>query len=129
MMQPLSVFGVRGGVFMMLMIALAVLAAPTLGIADMPDAHAEGAVVADSHGVIAGKAAHDDAVGRSCHPDPTCSPVAILMTRPIFVAQDFSAAGQPLAKTTLSGRNAPVDLPPPRRWAVPRSNNLNDTQT
>ncbi|KAA0909729.1 hypothetical protein FLO80_20200 [Aquicoccus porphyridii] len=128
-MRVLSFFVARGGLVAMLMIALAVLAAPAPGLACTLDAHSEIVVVADNHGVIAGHAAHDGAVNRSCHPDPTCSPAAILMTRPIFEAQGFQAARQRLAGTTIRGRNAPVDLPPPRTRAVSRPNSLNDTQT
>jgi len=127
-MRVLSVLAARGGLAAMLMIALVVLAAPTPAFADARDSHPEIAVVADNHGAIAGHAAHDGAVDRSCHPDPTCSPAAILMTRSIFGAQGFQVARQPLAKTTTRGRNGSVDLPPPRFWAVSRPNSLNDIQ-
>lgn len=120
---------VYGGLVVMLMIALTGLAAPSPGFADTPDAHSESAVVADGHGVIAGKSAQDGAFDRSCHPDPTCSPVAILMIRPMFGAQGFQAARQPLAGRAIRGRTAPVDLPPPRTWALARPNSLNDIQT
>jgi hypothetical protein len=119
-MRVLSFFSARDGLFAMLMIALAVLAAPAPGLADAPDAHSEIALVADSFGVMARKAVHDDTLDRSCHPDPTCSPAAILMTRPSFGARGYQAARRPLAKTTIRGRHAPVDLPPPRPCAVPR---------
>ncbi len=102
----------------MLMMALAILAAPTPGLVDTPDAHSEIAAAADSPGVSAGHAAHDDTLDRACHPDFDCSPFAILLNRPTFGAQDFPAARQPLARTTIRGRNAPVDLPPPRTGAV-----------
>lgn len=128
-MRVLSFLAERGGLVAMLMIALAVLAVPTPGLADTPDAHSESAVVADNHRAPAGHAAHEGEVNRSCHPDPTCSPAAILMTRPIFGAQGFPAARQALAKTTIRGRNAPVDLPPPRPCAVSRPNSPSDTQT
>jgi hypothetical protein len=128
-MRVLSFLAARGGLLATLMMALAVLATPTQGLADAPDAHPEIAVGADSHGASAGHAAHDDTLDRSCHPDPTCSPAAILMTRPIFKAQGFSSARQLLAGTTRRGRIATVDLPPPRPWAVSRPNSLNDTQT
>jgi len=119
----------RGCLVAVLMIALAVFAAPTPGVADTPDAHSEIAVVADSHGASGGHAARDDTLDRTCHPDPTCSPAAILFIRPSFGASGYQAARRPLAKATIRGRNAPVDLPPPRTRAVSRPNSLNDTQT
>lgn len=117
-MRVPSFLGARGGLVAMLMMALALLAVPTPGLADTPDAHSGIAVGADNDGASDGHAADDDTLDRSCHPDPTCSPAAILVTRTIFAAQGFRAARQPPAKTTINGRNAPVDLPPPRPWAV-----------
>jgi len=128
-MRVLSFLAARGGLVTMLMIALAILIGPAPGLADMTDAHWDIAAVSDDHGTGVGHAGHDDAVDRSCHPDPTCSPAAILMTRPIFGAQGSPAARQPLANTTIRGRNAPVDLPPPRTWAMSRPNILNDIKT
>jgi len=119
-MQVRSFLGARGCFVAMFMIALAVLANPAPGPADTPDARFDIAVVWDNHSAGARHAAHDGAVDRSCHPDPTCSPAAILMTRPIFEAQGFQATRHPIAETTIRGRNAPVDLPPPRPWAVSR---------
>ena len=60
-MRVLSFLAERGGLVAMLMIALAVLAAPTPGLADTPDAHSESAVVADNHGAPAGHAASSSA--------------------------------------------------------------------
>ncbi|SEP21270.1 hypothetical protein SAMN04490248_13914 [Salinihabitans flavidus] len=128
-MRVLSVLAARGGLAAMLMIALAVLAATTPAFADAHDSHPEIAVVADNHGAIAGHAAHDGAVDRSCHPDPTCSPAAILIARPPFGAAGYQVARQTLAKTRIRGRNAPVDLPPPRVRALLQSNRPNDFQT
>lgn len=113
-MRVLSFLAARGGLVALLMIALAVLAAPPPGFADTADAHSDVAAVLDNHDVMGEHAAQDDAGDRYCHPDPTCSPAAILMTWPIFEAQGFQVARQPFAGTTIRGRNAPVDLPPPR---------------
>ncbi|MCE8008305.1 MULTISPECIES: hypothetical protein [Paracoccaceae] len=126
-MRVLSFFSARGGLVAVLMMVLAILAAPTSGLAGTPDAHSE--IVADGDVANAGHAAHEDTLDRSCHPDPSCSPAAILMTRPLFGAHGFRAVRQPLAKTAIGGRNAPVDLPPPRAWALSRQHSLKDTQT
>ena len=128
-MWVLSLFGARGGVVAMLMITLAVLTGPKPGLAGTPDVRSDIAVVWDDHGAGPGHTSEHDAVDRSCHPDPTCSPAAILMTRPIYGAQGLQATRQPLAGKTIRGRNAPVDLPPPRTRAVSRPNSLNYTQT
>lgn len=128
-MRVLSFFSGRGGLVAVLMMVLAILAAPTSGLAGTPDAHSEIVVVADGDVANAGHAAHEDTLDRTCHPDPTCSPAAILMTRPIFGAQGFRSVRQPLAKTEIGGRNAPVDLPPPRVWAMSRPNTLKNPQT
>ncbi|WP_158547812.1 hypothetical protein [Rhodosalinus sediminis] len=125
----LFVLAARVGLAAMLMIALAVFATPTSGLAGTPDAHSEIVVVANSDVANAGHAAHEDTPDRSCHPDPTCSPAAILVTRPIFGAQGFRAVRQPLAKTAIGGKNAPVDLPPPRVWDMSQPNTLKYPQT
>lgn len=113
-MRALSFLAALGGLVAILMIALVALAAPTPGLAGTWDAHSQIVEVSDGDVATAGHAAHEDTLDRSCHPDPTCSPAAFLMTRPIFGAQGFRAVRQPLTKTAIGGRNAPVDLPPPR---------------
>ncbi|RBI72275.1 hypothetical protein DQW77_10960 [Roseovarius sp. TE539] len=128
-MRALSFLAALGGLVSILMIALVALAAPTPGLADTWDAHSDLVEVTDGDVATAEHAAHEDMHDGSCHPDPSCSPAAILMTRPIFGAHGFRAVRQPLAKTATAGRNAPVDLPPPRARALPRPNILNDTQT
>jgi hypothetical protein len=128
-MRVLSVFFARQELVAGLMMALAILAAPSPGLAGTPDAHSAIAVGVDGAGVSAGHAAPEDTLDRSCHPDPTCSSTAILMARPIFGARGFRAARHPFAKTATRGRTAPVDLPPPRPWAVSQPNPLNDLQT
>ena len=128
-MRVLSVFFARQVLVAVLMMALAILAAPSPGLAGTPDAHSAIGVGVDGAGVSAGHAAHEDTRDRSCHPDPTCSPAAILMTRPIFGAQGFRAVRQPLAKTAIGGKNAPVDLPPPRVWDMSQPNTPKYPQT
>lgn len=128
-MRVVSFLAARRGLVAMLMIALVVFAAPTRGLADAPGDHSEIAVVVDNHGTSAGHAARDDTLDSSCHPDPTCSPVAILIARPPFGAAGYQVARQTLAKTRIRGRNAPVDLPPPRVRALLQSNRPNDFQT
>lgn len=128
-MRVLSFLDAHRGLVAALMIALAVLAAPAPGYADTADVHSDIAAASDDHNAVGGHAAQDGAGNRSCHPDPSCSPAAILMTRPISGAQGFRTVRQSLAKTTIRGRNAPVHLPPPRTRAVPRPHSLNDTRT
>lgn len=128
-MRALSFLAALGGLVAIPMIALVALAAPTPGLAGTWDAHSQIVKVSDGGVATAGHAAHEDTHDGSCHPDPSCSPAAILMTRPLFGAHGFRAVRQPLAKTATGGRNAVVDLPPPRAWALPRPNILNDTQT
>lgn len=119
-MGVLTFLAARREFFAVLLMALAVLAAPTRSFAEASHAHSEITLGADSDGASAGDAAHDDTHDRSCHPDPSCSPAAILMTKPIFGTHGFRVGRQPHAETTIRGRNAPVDLPPPRRWAISR---------
>lgn len=128
-MRVLSFLAVHRALVAILMFALVLLFGPAPGLADTPDAHSESAVVAESHDASALRAAHDDTFDRSCHPDPTCSQAAILMNPPISTAQFSTAARQPLAAMTGTGRSGRVDPPSPRTRSVPRSNNLNETQT
>lgn len=113
-MRSTSFFVVIRGLLAMLMIALAILAAPTPGLAGTPDARSAVAMAADGDFARASHPAHEKTHGRSCHPDPSCAPAAILTTGPVFGAQGVRAARQPFAKTSVRRRNAPVDLPPPR---------------
>ena len=128
-MRALSFLAALGGLVAIPMIALVALAAPTPGLAGTWDVHSQIVEVSDGDVATAEHAALEDTHNGSCHPDPSCSPAAILVPRPISGAQGFRAVRQPLAKTATGGRNAVVDLPPPRAWALPRPNILNDTQT
>lgn len=128
-MRVLSCLAARGGLFAMLMIVLAVLAAPTPGFADTLGARSGIAAASEDHDVVGWHPAHGGAADRSCHPDPTCSPAAIVVPLPILEAQGFEAARQPFAGTAIRGRAAPVDLPPPRTRTLSRPDFPNDTRT
>lgn len=119
-MQVLVFLATRAGLVALLMIVVLVTPAPGLG--DTPDTHSISDVVADSHSVSAEHTAHDDLPDRSCHPDPTCSPVAILMNRPISRANLFNAVRQQFVAMTESGRSGRVDPPPPRTRSGPQPN-------
>ncbi|GGD28882.1 hypothetical protein GCM10011358_11230 [Sinisalibacter lacisalsi] len=124
-----SFMGVLGDVCAVLVIGLAGLTMLAPGFAAPLDARSETIAAAEGSRASVQDAEHDGGFDWSCHPGLDCSPAAILLWGPVSRTHVLVGKRGSLEIIAAGGRDAVVELPPPRTGAVPRSVILRHTQT